>query len=170
VRVLRVASCAVTAAILASCSRGEPEPRPVPLSPNLEQTFSSSFANAEAGFTLAIPQSWSGRYRVNEFAGPIAQRRLPHAAHVIEFVHVPRNPDGEPQALLTISVFSHDEWTSVIAERRPLPGEVIATTPDAVWVASLPGSIPYPPGSPDAASFDAMHLTLEQVKSAFTLR
>jgi putative lipoprotein len=60
-------------------------------------------------------------------------------------------------------------WKRLTSEPVQPEGEVLAETERRVFVGILPRSIPYPPGSADAAAFDSMAMNLAQLGALFSL-
>jgi hypothetical protein len=122
-----------------------------------------------AGFTLALPPAWHDRYDVDARSGPIAAARWPYASHAVAFIYKPIEPDQPQATLLTVLVYRREDWNSIAADTHQPHGLPVAERDDDVYIASVADSNPFPGGSRDALSFDAMRLTIPQVKDALTL-
>jgi hypothetical protein len=131
------------------------------------ETVVAGFENAEAGWGLTLPASWDEeRWRV------LTPKRAgePKPLHATLFVYLPEDTALRPEALLEIAVHGAAEWKTLAAEPGPPPGELLAERDGRAYVASLPQSNPYPPGSDAAKGFETMTLTPDAVKRAFHLR
>jgi hypothetical protein len=66
-------------------------------------------------------------------------------------------------------VLTRDQWTRIEAEAGPPIGTVIESLDAWVYIAQLPQSNPYSPGSPDGEQFDAMRLSIRDVRARFSI-
>jgi len=148
-----LALAALLLGVLVSCRRTE--------------TIAAGFENAEAGWGLTLPASWDEeRWRV--LTSPAASE--PKPLHATLFVYLPTDTALRPEALLEIAVYGAPEWKTLAAEPGPPQGELLAERDGRAYVAALPQSNPYPPGSDAAKGFETMTLTPAAVKRAFHLR
>jgi hypothetical protein len=154
----RIAGAALAGAllILAACARQDGGAADV-------------FESRMAGFRLALPPAWVGRYHVLEASGRTAGIRRPKALCLVQFAYMPADTARAAQSLLDVTVFESADWIVLGAESSPPPGEVIAQREGRVWVAALPTVNPFP-GGPDSAQYAAMLMDPETLKRAFSLR
>jgi hypothetical protein len=112
----------------------------------------------EGKFAVAFPGVWKGNYT-----------GVPHAdtafgSHfILEFRFKP-DPATKlpPQTLLAIRIFTPAAWAKASAKPGQTIGVKVQSRGNDVYVLSLAGSNPYPTGSPSAALFDKMMLSVMQ--------
>jgi serine beta-lactamase-like protein LACTB len=121
----------------------------------------------DAGFSFAIPASWEERYGVATDAGEEAKSAHPKAMRAVSFRYIPTGRGREAERLVTFLAFPRADWESIAGEEGPPVGEIVVEKGDRVWVAVLPQSNPYPPGTPDAKGFDQMRLPIDRVRAGF---
>jgi hypothetical protein len=126
------------------------------------------YANAAAGFALDVPVAWHGRYRAIELAGAQAAARHPGASHVVLFEYIGQSVYVAPHAVLVIAVVQGAAQAATQSATAAPAGEwlPVGETHTGLVVASLPGPNPYDPSSADAQAFEAMRVTVEQVRMA----
>jgi hypothetical protein len=161
----RLAGFGLIVMALAACD-GERRPAG-PQDPGLSSQV--VYEHPEGRFSVAVPRTWQGGYRIDAVSGAAAQARQPMAQHVVIFYYVPLAAATPEQALVTLSVFKPRDWASLEAG-PPAPGTVVAHDTERVVVAMVPTRNPFDPASADARRFDAMRLTDQLVRSAVTLR
>jgi hypothetical protein len=127
-----------------------------------------TYENATAGFRFELPPSWATRYRIHSRDGPAARGYQPLARHAVLFNYVPIAAAVEEKTLLAVVVFDKADWSGLNTGGPPL-GLVLAERGDRVYVARLPRSNPFDPGTDDVKNFEAMRVTPEQVQAAFAL-
>jgi len=127
------------------------------------------WTDAAAGFTFRVPAAWEAEWDAAIYEGAEAATRGSGARTVVEFTCQPVTPRTRTEILLAVVVLDRAGWAALRAEEGPPPGELLGERGDRVWVAGLPQSQPYPPGTPDAQRFERMQLTIDQVKHAFAL-
>ncbi len=112
-------------------------------------------------WAFEAPESWDQRVKLVEanLRGQQLSART--------FVIAPRDSSVLPQVLLGIVVYDSGTWSRVAAEPGPPQGDVITTVGGQVFVASLPQSNPFAPGSADALTFDSLAVDIEGVKRGF---
>jgi len=161
----RLLATLLAACVLAGCRPDEHQQRPLGSIP----TDDLIYENRRAGLTLALPAAWHDRYDVDARSGPIAAALWPYASHAFAFTYKPIEPDEPQPTLLTILVYRRESWNAIAREAERPQGMPVAEQADDVYIASVADSNPFPGGSRDAERFDAMRLSLDQVKDALTL-
>lgn len=160
-----------------TCSDGMSD-RVYPYKATLEldaQTFTgcaeqrTMWSGAAAGFAFRIPPAWNDHWDVAIHEGAEAERRGSGASTVVEFSCRPITAGTRPEILVAIITMDRARWESMRKESGPPPGSLLAERGDRVWLAGLPRSQPFGAGTPDAARFEAMQLSLDQLKRAFAL-
>lgn len=122
-----------------------------------------------AGFAFRIPPAWNDHWDVAIHEGAEAERRGSGASTVVEFTCRPVTAGTRPEILVAIVAMDRARWNALRAEAGPPPGDLLAERGDRVWLAGLPQSQPFVAGTPDAARFEAMQLSFDQVKRGFAL-
>jgi len=151
--------------LLVGCAADSPPQRPLGSIPTDDLIYNDE----RAGFTLALPPAWHDRYDVDARSGPIAAAQWPYASNAVAFTYKPIEPDQPQPTLLTILVYRRKDWNSIAAESGQPHGIPVAEQADDVYIASVADSNPFAGGSRDADHFNAMRLTIDQVKDALTL-
>jgi hypothetical protein len=151
--------------VLVGCGGDAPSQRPLGSIPTDDLIYN----HERAGFTLALPPAWHDSYDVDARSGPIAAARWPYASHAVAFTYKPIEPDQPQPTLLTILVYRREDWNSIAAESGQPHAIPVAEQADDVYIASVADSNPFASGSRDADHFNAMRLTIDQVKDALTL-
>jgi hypothetical protein len=147
------------------CGGDLPPQRPLGSIPTEDLIYNDE----RAGFTLALPPAWHDRYDVDARSGPIAAAQWPYASDAVAFTYKPVEPDQPQPTLLMILVYRREDWNSIAAESGKPHGIPVAQQADDVYIASVADSNPFEGGSRDADHFNAMRLTVDQVKDALTL-
>ena len=123
------------------------------------------YVSTATGFRFTPPPAWQAeRYLVSEVTGPVAQSRVAGALSIAEVQFQPADFAQRPEVLLRIHVFPDSVWDVLEHDGGPALGGEIARARGRVYLAATPQANPYPPGSPDASHFDAMHLAITDVK------
>ena len=151
--------------LLGSCDGDAPQQRPLGSIP----TDDLMYDHQRAGFTLAFPPVWHDRYDVDSRSGPIAAAQWPYASHAVAFTYKPIEPDQPQPTILTILVYRRENWNAIAADPNRPHGMPVAEQGDDVYIAAVADTNPFPGGSRDAQHFEAMRLTIGQVKDALTL-
>lgn len=120
-------------------------------------------------FQLELPVTWEGRSRVERADGAAADRIVPRAKRVIEYIYLPADSKLNEQSLLMLIVMAGPDWLAAAKEPGPPLGALLAEQGGYAYVAALPQSNPYAKDSEDARRFDQMHLDLNAIKAAFKL-
>lgn len=129
----------------------------------------SMWTGAAAGFAFRIPPAWNDHWDVAIHEGAEAAQRGSGAGTVVEFICRPVTAGTRPEILVAIVAMERARWLPLRAEAGPPLGDLLAERGDRVWLAGLPQSQPYAAGTPDAARFETMQLSLDQVKRGFAL-
>jgi hypothetical protein len=123
----------------------------------------------EAGVHFNPPLSWDpDRIQVVTLSGHEAAAQQAGADYSVSFDYKAEQPSHENSPLLRLFVLRRSQWNKV-ANGSNAPGEVIDSTGDWVFVASLPKNIPYRSDLLDADQFAQMRISLDEVKDAFTV-
>jgi hypothetical protein len=128
------------------------------------------YVSPATGFRFAPPPSWQAdRYLVTEISGPLAEKKQPGAFAVAEVQFQPADLGHRPEVLLRIRVFPDSAWAAMEDDAGASLGSILARARGRTYLVETPSATPYPPGSADAAVFDAMHLALADVKRWLTV-
>ena len=159
--VFRRLAAAALVPIIGACAR-ERAPDVVPDTP-----VAVTLMNNPIAWALEPPGTWDDRVTMEDES--VAPGALHYSARA--FLFSPRDTSVRPQALLAVLVYDSTNWARMSANAGPPPGDTIMTREGRVYVASLPQSNPFEPGSRDANAFDSLSVTLDYVRRAFrTLR
>ncbi|MCI0451961.1 MAG: hypothetical protein L0Z51_06140 [Candidatus Latescibacteria bacterium] len=124
----------------------------------------------EAGVRFDPPSTWpSERYRVASRAGRAAAEDQPGAAHSVAIHYRPDQPGHEEALLCRIVVFARDDWSRIDAGPHPPVGTLIENADEWAFIAQLPQSNPYPRDSLDGAQFEAMRLSIREMRARFSV-
>jgi hypothetical protein len=124
----------------------------------------------EAGVRFDPPSTWPReRYRVDAKAGDAAAAEQPGAVHWVAIQYQPDQPGHEEALLCRIVVFSREAWTRIDAAPHPPVGTLIESAGEWAFVAQLPQSNPYPQDSLDGAQFEAMRLSIREMRARFSV-
>lgn len=130
----------------------------------------SVYQNSALGWSFAWPDSWATRVRAVTPRPPRPPRPgEPRWREAVEFTYAPLDTATLPQVLLRLSVYDDTVWIRLSTAEGPPVGDAVAVGRHFIYVASLPQSNPFAPGSPDAAQFDRMTMTVDGVRQALTL-
>lgn len=128
------------------------------------------FVAREAGVRFDPPPQWDlSLVRMETQGGSAADSVLPGAAYAVTFSYRAEQPAHRPEVLLRLMVFEKDAWARIAAAPGPPAGAPIDSVDAWVFVASLPQSNPYREGLLDADQFEAMTLTLADVREHFSI-
>ncbi len=123
----------------------------------------------EAGLRFDPPSTWPrDRYRVDVKSGADADQQQPNATHWVALQYRPES-DADENSLCRFIVFSRDAWTRIENETGPPIGTMVDTIDGWVYIAQLPQSNPYSPESLDGPQFDAMRLSIREVRARFAI-
>jgi hypothetical protein len=123
----------------------------------------------EAGVHFNPPLSWDpDRIQVVTLSGAEAAAQQPGAEYSVSFDYKAEQPSHRNEPLLRLFVLRRSQWNKVSSGANG-PGAVIDSTGDWVFVASLPGNIPYRADLLDADQFAHMRVSLDEVKDSFTV-
>ena len=136
-----------------ACDDGAVPPPDTPKTPVVAR---EAYESPGGHFALDLPGVWHDGFKTLEHADS-----TDGAHYVVEFMFKP-DPAWkvEPRRLLVVRTFSKAAWARVLAR----PGNAIATKVgergDDVFAYSVPGGNPYKPGTPAAARFDELVLSV----------
>lgn len=128
------------------------------------------FHHPGAGFRFRIPSKWNARYQIVETKPEMLKTILPAAAYMVEFWYLPVDSAYIPQALLAIAAIPNENIDALLAEPGPPAGEVLGKGARYTYLASLPQSNPFVPGSEDYKNFQAMEVNLGEIKNSLEYR
>lgn len=128
------------------------------------------FYHPGAEFRFRLPAKWKERYQIAETKPEMLKTLLSAAAYMTEFWYLPVDSAFIPQALLGIVAVPNEEIDALLAEPGPPAGEVLGKGARYTYLASLPQSNPFVPGSADYKNFQAMELTLQEIKNLLEYR
>ena len=122
----------------------------------------------EAGVHFNPPLSWDpDRIQLVTRSGEAAASVLSGVDHAVSFEYKAEQPAHANSPLLNLYVLHRAEASRVSAK---LPDSVVIdSTSDWVFIARLPKDNPYRSGLLDADQFDAMRMTMADVRDAFTI-
>jgi len=122
----------------------------------------------EAGVHFNPPLSWDPeRIQVVTLSGDDASSQQAGADYAVTFDYKAEQPAHKDSPLLRLFVMRRSQWNKVTNSSSA--GEVIDSTGDWVFVASLPKNVPYRADLLDADQFAHMRVSLNDVKDAFTV-
>ena len=122
----------------------------------------------DAGVRFNPPPSWDvARIDVVSRSGKEAAESHPGAEHIVSFDYKAEQPAHRNSPLVNLYVFRKSSWTGSLGDS--LPGAVVDSTGDWVFIVSMPGANPYRRGLLDADQFEAMRLSLDDVREAFSI-
>jgi hypothetical protein len=121
----------------------------------------------DAGIRFNPPSSWEvARIDVVSSSGKAAAAVHPGADYAVTFEYKAEQPAHRNSSLLQLLVVHRSEWE---AAKESLSGAVVDSTDEWVFVASMPEKNPYREGLLDADQFEAMRLTLDDVRESFSI-
>jgi len=128
------------------------------------------YVSTLTGFRFAPPPAWDAeRYLVTEVTGKDAAERQPGALSIAEVQYQPIEMAHRPEVLLRINVFPDSAWEAMKEGSEAALGGVVARARGRTYLASTAQTNPYPAGTQDAATFDAMRLGVSDVKHWFSV-
>jgi hypothetical protein len=129
-----------------------------------DQVKSTIYKNTEANFSVEIPSSWNGNYKVrNEKSDSM----FPSAKHVVYFDYTTKD-QKDSQPLMIISVFAQNDWKKLTDADKSQIGGTLAEANGMVYVLTTPQSNPFDPQSADGKKFDQMYKDLN-LKKGFSI-
>jgi putative lipoprotein len=124
----------------------------------------------DAGVRFDRPPTWSSeRVAVRVRVGGDAAAEYPGAEYLVSMNYRAEQPGRVDASLCRFIVYPRDAWVRVGNEPGPPVGTPIDSVGAWVYVLSLPQANPYPEGSLDSDQFEAMRVTLDDVRSAFSI-
>ncbi|WP_313636593.1 hypothetical protein [Paenibacillus sp.] len=124
---------------------------------------STIYKNSEANFSVEIPSSWNGSYKVR---AEKSDSMYPTAKHVVYFDYTTKDKK-DSQTLIAISVFAQNDWNKLSDDDKSQIGGTIAEENGMIYVVTTPQSNPFDSQSADGKKFDQMYgdLNLEKAFS-----
>ena len=114
------------------------------------------FSSPNGKFTVDLPGLWRGYYKGVERADTSAGARFS-----VEFVFSPEAAwKVEPRTLMLIRIFPKATWDAVTARPGPPMAVQIGAKGDDVFAVSFSAANPYTPGTPEAAKYDELMLSV----------
>lgn len=121
----------------------------------------------QAGIRLNPPPSWdAGLVQVRSVSGVDAATIQPGADFSVAFEYRAEQPAHHDEPLLNLHVIRKAAWAPIEDDS---PGAVIDTIGDWVFVAVVPSENPYRAGLLDADQFEAMRVTISEVRELFSI-
>lgn len=130
-------------------------------------TALDSMPHAPLTWRFEVPTTWDNRVRMVDDPAGAAGLAAQGVHGARSFEYLPRDSSEVPQRLLGVWVYDSIAWHKVSADQAPPQRDEIARGPGVVYIAGLPPSNPFTPGSVDAVEFDKRTITLDQVKRNF---
>lgn len=125
------------------------------------------YTNPQAGYSFRLPTAWlSYGYQWYEYWGAQADQRRPGTKFVADWVYTPVGAGQAEVRLLSINVYDKAYWDNLVSQPIALLDVPVAETADSVITAFFPKAAPYPEGSAEAMTYEAMVPTVEQVHQA----
>ncbi|HET6348081.1 MAG TPA: hypothetical protein VFH88_03265 [Candidatus Krumholzibacteria bacterium] len=135
--------------------------------PPARPRVSMPYVIAEAGVRLNPPASWDpDRVEVRTVSGKDADAMVPGADYSVTFDYRAEQPAHHDEPLLTLLVMHKTAWEKASSS---VHGEAIDSTGDWVFVASTPDVNPYRRDLLDADQFEAMRLSMDDIRTAFSV-
>jgi hypothetical protein len=117
--------------------------------------------------SFEMPEAWRAAGVAVDTVSADMRYAYGHVGQVVRYLYQPRDSTIAPQALLVTLIHSRPDWLALAAEEGPPPGDSIWGTADSLVVVALAQSNPFVPGTPDAARFDSLNLSLDRIKALF---
>jgi hypothetical protein len=143
---------------LAACSKTDVNKGGASAADSVAGTAASieRFSSPNGKFTVDLPGLWRGYYKGVERADTTA------GAHFsVEFVFAPEAAwKAEPKTLMVIRVFPKPAWAAITAKPGPPIAVQIGARGDDIFALSFSGANPYKSGTPEAAKYDELMLSV----------
>ncbi len=156
---MRASSLIVACLALAACGGGDAAKTPPKTA--ADQIAESSgpgerFESARGQFSMEFPVFWKGQYRAVERNDSTAGARM-----TVEFVFTPPPGSSEQEhTLFLVRVFPSKAWSQVKARPGPPIAVEAGSKGDDVFGLSFAPKNPYAAGTPTAAKFDSLMLSV----------
>lgn len=124
-------------------------------------------AVASRSWRIEAPESWDDRIQIVEDPDGLAALEKQGIYNASLFNYLPFDTTVVPQTLLGIYVYDSTSWARLEAVEGPPQGELIVRGPGLAFVAGLPPSNPFTPGTRDSIEFDKRSVTMEFVRRSF---
>jgi hypothetical protein len=127
-------------------------------------------SDERTGLMVRLPGDWPlRRVGISTFSGPSASARLYGAERVVWFEYRPEEPANPAVLLFEAIVLPRVEWLKLSQRGGPSPGVEVAENRSRVVVARRLDENPYPPDTRDAAIFEALTPSLQEISLIVTL-
>jgi hypothetical protein len=156
---MRASSLILTTLLIAACSGGaDTKSTPKNAADQIVESTGPGerFESARGQFAMEFPGYWKGQYRVVERTNSTVGARM-----TMDFVFMPAGLSGEQEAtLFVVHVFPSKAWAQLKARVGPPVAIMVGSKGDDVYGLSFAGKNPYPAGTPVAAKFDSLMLSV----------
>lgn len=119
--------------------------------------------------TLAVPPLWEGRYRLEETRDAEADRLVPHARQIVEYIYQPVDTAQNEQSIVMLITLLRADWQKIVSEPGPPLGQKLAEQGDYVIVVALSQELGYAKDSEDARRYGEILPALETIKGALRI-
>lgn len=124
-----------------------------------------AYVISAAGIRFDPPASWDvARIDVVSQSGKEAAAIHPGADFAVTFHYKAEQPAHRNSPLLNLYVLHRSEWANDAAA-----GAVVDSTDEWVFLAAMPQDNPYRAGLLDADQFEAMRVSMDDVRDAFSI-
>jgi hypothetical protein len=156
---MRASRLIVATLVFAACSGGD-EAKPTPKTAADQIAASSGpgehFESARGQFAMEFPSFWKGQYRAVERNDTTAGARM-----TVEFVFTPPAGSSEQEStLFLVRVFPSKAWNAAKARPGPPIAVEAGSKGDDIYGLSFAPKNPYGVGTPVAAKFDSLMLSV----------
>jgi hypothetical protein len=124
---------------------------------------------APVSWRFEPPASWDDRVRVADDPEGAARLAAQGIRSARLFEYLPRDTSIVAQTLLGIYAYDSTAWARLAAEDGPPQGDLLGYEGGVAYVAGLPQSNPFAPGSADFGEFERRSVTLDFVRRAFRI-
>jgi hypothetical protein len=151
----------VAALALMACGRAGNDAQPA-----MQSAASASVHVPKVAWRFEAPTAWGTRVVISELDSAERVSAGPGIVSVREFNYMPQDTTIHSQTLLMVLAYDSATWARIAAEPGPPQGDEILRQAGLVYIASLPQSNPFAPGTPDFRAFDTLSVSLAYVKGA----
>ncbi len=156
---MRASSLILTTLLLAACTGGTDAKSTAKNAADqiVESTGPGErFESARGQFAMEFPVYWKGQYRAVERNDSTAGARM-----AVEFVFTPAAGSGEKEStLFLVRIFSSKAWSQLKGRPGPPIAVEAGSKGDDVYGLSFAPKNPYSAGTPIAAKFDSLMLSV----------
>lgn len=126
-----------------------------------------SVASLTLSWRLEAPAAWDAHVKIVDAPESVARLTAEGVRSARLFNYIPFDSSVVAQTLLGVYVYDSTAWAKLEREGGPPRGEVVTRGAGVAYVASLPQSNPFAPGSRDSVEFSRRTVTMDFVKKAF---